>query len=239
MLVLPDGRGRQSYNGSIIIAPALGSKTAAPPGWPLTMAALAGWPPVDMTAGSGSVEHRVDCRAGLGDAVVKLRHRVRDVGVATYGGFELFGGFSDTESADRPGRTFERMRQRGRIGRQSGKRTDQATGLPREHRQHLPLKADIAKRHALKMGGIDRTIVRGKRWRWHPVNPFQMKRHGDDPRPRRRPIRRRNSCQPIINWLTEGSTSRPGFAAFLTENCREMAPRAVICSSRKVLAPLR
>jgi hypothetical protein len=28
---------------------------------------------------------------------------------------------------------------------------------------------------------IDRTIIWSERRRWHPVNPFQMKRHGDNP----------------------------------------------------------
>jgi hypothetical protein len=29
------------------------------------------------------------------------------------------------------------------------------------------------------MRGVDRTIIGSERRRWHPVNPFQMRRHGD------------------------------------------------------------
>jgi hypothetical protein len=29
------------------------------------------------------------------------------------------------------------------------------------------------------MGGIDRTVIGSERWRWHPINPIHMKRHGD------------------------------------------------------------
>jgi hypothetical protein len=31
------------------------------------------------------------------------------------------------------------------------------------------------------MFGIDRIVIGSERRRWHPVNPFQMKRHGDNP----------------------------------------------------------
>jgi hypothetical protein len=31
------------------------------------------------------------------------------------------------------------------------------------------------------MFAIDRTVIGGERRRWHPVNPFQMKRHGEKP----------------------------------------------------------
>jgi hypothetical protein len=33
------------------------------------------------------------------------------------------------------------------------------------------------------MREIDRTVIGSERRRWHPVNPFQMKRHGDNPNP--------------------------------------------------------
>ena len=66
--------------------------------------------------------------------------------------------------------------------RASGERAGQTGGLGREHRQHLALEAGVAKRHAPQMDDIDRTVIGSERRRWHPVNPFQMKRHGDDPR---------------------------------------------------------
>jgi hypothetical protein len=33
------------------------------------------------------------------------------------------------------------------------------------------------------MFGVDRTVIGSERWRWHPFNPFQVKRHGDNPIP--------------------------------------------------------
>ena len=96
-------------------------------------------------------------------------------------GFQTFGGIGHVKCADRARRAFQRMRQRAGIGGQDGQRADQADGLGREHRQHLALEAGIAKRHALEMLDIDRTVIGSERRRWHPVNPFQMKRHGDNP----------------------------------------------------------
>src|SRR5579859_767684 len=32
------------------------------------------------------------------------------------------------------------------------------------------------------MGDVDRTVIGSKWRRWHPVDPVQMKRHGDDPK---------------------------------------------------------
>jgi hypothetical protein len=73
------------------------------------------------------------------------------------------------------------------------------------------------------MGHIDRTIVGNERRRWHPVDPFQMKRHGDDPgfRHREGPAER-NFRQTIINWLTECAGFRRKFAVFLTINHLEI-----------------
>jgi len=78
-------------------------------------------------------------------------------------------------------RTLQRMRQRTRVRRKGGERADQPDRLGRKHRQHLALEAGIAKRHAVEVLDIDRTVIGSKRRRWHPVNPFQMKRHGDNP----------------------------------------------------------
>jgi hypothetical protein len=42
------------------------------------------------------------------------------------------------------------------------------------------LEAGIAKRHAPEVVDIDRTVIGNERRRWHPGNPFQMKRHGNN-----------------------------------------------------------
>ena len=88
------------------------------------------------------------------------------------------GGIRNTEGADRAGGAFQRMRQRTRIRRQTGKRADQFGRLCREHRKHFLLKPGIAKRHAFEMFEIDRAVIGGERRRWHPFYPFEMKRHG-------------------------------------------------------------
>ena len=103
--------------------------------------------------------------------IVALLHR----------GFQACRGIGNGEGADRARRTLQRMRQRAGFRRQGGERADQADGLGREHRQHLALEAGIAERHAPEMFEIDRTVIGNKRRRWHPINLFQMKRHGDNP----------------------------------------------------------
>ena len=55
---------------------------------------------------------------------------------------------------------------------------DQPGRLGREHRQHLLLESGIAERHAFEVVEIDRAIIGDERRRWHPFNPFEMKRHG-------------------------------------------------------------
>src|SRR6478735_2402669 len=95
------------------------------------------------------------------------------------------------------------MRQRTGVSGQGGESADQADRLGREHRQHLALEAGIAKGHALKMFDIDRTVIGSERWRWHPVNPFQMKWHGDNPNS----PRHRSGSEVFVSqsrkWLTE------------------------------------
>jgi hypothetical protein len=75
------------------------------------------------------------------------------------------------------------MRKHAGIAGSIRKCMDQARGLSREHGEHLALEVGIAKCHALKMGAVDRAIIGYERWRWHPVNPIQVKRHGDVPKP--------------------------------------------------------
>src|SRR5258705_7663853 len=70
------------------------------------------------------------------------------------------------------------MRPRAHVHRQGHERVEQFGGLSCEHRQHLVLEADVAKRHASEMVDINRTVIGSERRRWHPVDPFEMKRHG-------------------------------------------------------------
>jgi hypothetical protein len=56
---------------------------------------------------------------------------------------------------------------------------------------------------------IDRTVVGSERRRWHPGNPFQMKRHGDNPIP---PPDRSGSevfASQSWKWLTERFGRQP------------------------------
>ena len=86
---------------------------------------------------------------------------------------------------------------------------DQADGLGREHRQHLALEAGIAERHAPEMFEIDRTVIGSKRRRWHPVNLFQTKRHGDSPISRRDRSGNDVVASQPWKWLTERSAHLP------------------------------
>jgi hypothetical protein len=59
------------------------------------------------------------------------------------------------------------------------------------------------------MFGVDRTVIGSKRRRWHPVNPFQMKRHGDT----LISLRRRRGSGVFVSqswkWLTERMARSP------------------------------
>ena len=91
--------------------------------------------------------------------------------------------------------------------------------LGREHRQHLALEAGIAQRHPVEMADIDRTVIGSERRRWHPVNPFQMKRHGGKSESSSAAPARRFR-QPIME-LVNGTfrAARRKFALFLAESC--------------------
>jgi hypothetical protein len=62
-------------------------------------------------------------------------------------------------------------------------------------------EAGIAKRHAPEMLDIDRTVIGSERWRWHPIDPFQMKWHVDSPNPSAPWFRQRGSGQPIMELV--------------------------------------
>ena len=109
---------------------------------------------------------------------VERRRRILAI---AHDGFQTFGGIGHGEGADRAGRSLQRMNQRAGILRHGRKRHDQARRLGCEHRQHLAFEAGVAKRHAPEMIDIDRTVIGGERRRWHPVNPFEVKRHVDSP----------------------------------------------------------
>src|SRR3982074_3541367 len=115
MLVLPDGRGRQSYNGSIRFAPAPGPKSScaqretAKWGTAALGTVNSGMTNLAIMAGSGPVEERVDRGAGLGDAVMERRQGMRGVGLAPHGDFQPFGGLGVAERAARPRRATQSL----------------------------------------------------------------------------------------------------------------------------------
>ena len=137
--------------------------------------------------------------------------------------FQPGRSLGDGKSANRPGRTFQRMRQRPRLRRKRGQRVEQFGRLRREHRQHLVLEAGVAKRHATEMLEIDRTVI-GCEWRrWHPVDPFEMKRHGIvQISPLYRSVRRGLVSQ-SRKWLTERMRDLPQICPVFAE---ESAPIA-------------
>ena len=102
----------------------------------------------------------------------------------------------------------------------SGNRADQLGRLRRKHRQHLVLEAGVAERHASEMREIDRTIIGSERRRWHPFNPFEMKRHGLIQICLPQPIADRAIlASQSRNWLMKRSRDRRKFAFFLTRSC--------------------
>jgi len=108
----------------------------------------------------------------------------------------------DPEGADRARRPVQRMRQRPGVGRQPGEHPDKADRLSRKHGQHLTLEPAVAERHPRQMFDVDRAVIGSKRRRRHPVNPFQMKRHGDDPSGSSPPNRsRQRGAQPITEMV--------------------------------------
>jgi len=46
---------------------------------------------------------------------------------------------------------------------------------------------------------VDRTVIGCERRRWHPVNPFHMKRHGDNP-----PLRRATGAAAKLSSANHG-----------------------------------
>jgi hypothetical protein len=110
------------------------------------------------------------------------------------------------------------MRERASIFGQGGQRSDQADRLGRKHREYLALEAVIAQRHALEMLDIDRTVIGSKRRRWHPVNPFQMKRHGDNPLSPRRAENRGEAGQPNTELVNGCFACRRNSAFFLAKS---------------------
>ena len=123
-------------------------------------------------------QDRFDGHARHCDGIGEVGERSGRVGAFRHDGFQPRGSRGHAECADRPRRTLQRVRERTRIRGHRGKRANQPGCLGREHRQHLLLECGVAKRHPFEVFEIDRTVIRSKRRRWHPFNPFQMKRHG-------------------------------------------------------------
>src|SRR5439155_3317143 len=150
-------------NGSVRPAPAAGAKTCR--------AVLAD------ISGSGPAQDGLDRGPRQRHRIAEFDQRLGGIAAMGQRRFQPGRSLSHRESADRPRRTFERMRQCPRLRRQGGERVEQFGGLSREHRQHFLLEAGVAERHALEMLEIDRTVI-GCEWRrWHPTDPFEMKRH--------------------------------------------------------------
>jgi hypothetical protein len=65
---------------------------------------------------------------------------------------------------------------------------------------------------------VDRTVIGGERRRWHPGNPFQTKRHGDNPTSA--PSRSGSDVfgRQSWKWLTERVGSGRKFALFLAKS---------------------
>src|SRR3569832_1624354 len=119
---------------------------------------------------------------------------------------EMSGRSAECKGADRPRRPLERVRQRRRSGRKRGKRFDETRGLGGKHGQHFALERRIAQRHAPQMRDIDRAVIGGERWRWHPFNPVQMKRHGkSESFVSRATHRRGRPRERTMDWLTDRS----------------------------------
>jgi hypothetical protein len=75
------------------------------------------------------------------------------------------------------------------------------------------------------MFDIDRTVIGSERRRWHPVNPFQMKRHGDNPiLPAYRPGSEVFASQ-SWNWLTERFGYPPQVRLVFDEELATLAAR--------------
>ena len=89
------------------------------------------------------------------------------------------------------------------------------------------LEAGIAERHALEMFEIDRTVIGSERRRWHPFNPFEMKRHGDSPDRLAAPIPAAAfSRSQSRNWLTERSVHLPQVRLVFGEKLPQLAGSA-------------
>jgi hypothetical protein len=174
--------------------------------------------------GSGPAQHRIDGQASLGDGIAEFGKRQGRIAAALDQGFQTSGRIGDAERTDRARRPLQGMRQRAGVrgqGRQSG---DQTGRLGRKHRQHFALEAGIAKRHAVKMFDIDRSVIGSEGRRWHPGNPFQMKRHGDYPK--LAPLDRSDSevlASQSREWLTERFASLPQVRRFFGEELPQLS----------------
>jgi hypothetical protein len=110
------------------------------------------------------------------------------------------------------------MRQRAGVCGKRGNPADQPGRLRRKHHQHLALEAAVAERHAAEMREINRTIIGSKRRRWHPVNPFEAKRHGQSECAGQASWPGRFG-HPITELVNETFGARRKFAPFLTRSC--------------------
>ena len=203
--MLPDRRSGLSYNGSIRPALAVGAKTSSTP---LRL------------DGRGQDRCRIASIAMRACMIASLRSLS-----ASDGFWPLSTAASRWPAASATPNApiaradpFSVCAGAPRVSGQGGETADQAGRLSRKHRQHLALEPGVAQRHALEMVHVDRTVVGGERRRWHPGDPFQMKRHGDNPIS---PPDRSGSDvfgRQSWKWLTERVGSGRKFALFLAKS---------------------
>jgi hypothetical protein len=127
---------------------------------------------------SGRAQDLINSGTRQCNRIVKFGQRFRLIASVVDQCLEANGGIGHRKRANRAGRSFQRMRQRSRIGGLGREHADKVGRLRRKQRQHFPLEAIIVQRHAPQMREIDRTVIGSERRGWHPVNPFHMKRHG-------------------------------------------------------------
>ncbi len=164
MLALPENMEeyRLSYNGSIRIAPALGTQNrhpgkAVPSRTPFGQSKTIPW-------GSGPLQRTVDLRPRFENGVGERHQGLGGIAAVAQRRFQPFGGFRDAERAPiRRAEPFSLCVSSAASAGICGDLLDQLARLGREHRQNFTFQAAIAHRHTLKVGEIDRSVIGNQR----------------------------------------------------------------------------
>ena len=133
------------------------------------------------------------------DGIIELGERLDRIVAVPHCGFQPSGGIGHSKCADRARRDLSayapaRLHRRASVARAPIRLTAWAANIASTSCS----RTGIAKRHAPEMLEIDRTVIGSERRRWHPVNPLQMIRHGDNHNLSAPSIRQRGSRQPIM-----------------------------------------